>query len=219
MKNKTIILADGRFPYGDVPLFYLTQAAKIICCDGSAENLLKYGIEPHIIVGDMDSISAETMQKYASIMHPSDDQETNDLTKAVEYCIEQNEKEVFILGATGYREDHAIGNIALLADYAKKIDISMVTNHGTFSAIFENTTFQSFPRQQISIFCLPPIKKISSENLVYPLENVSLDSWWKGTLNESTSETFELFLEEGARVIVFQTHTPKTNKIKAKKIG
>lgn len=213
-------MADGRFPYGDVPLSYLAQASKIICCDGSVENLIKYGIEPHVIVGDMDSISAETMEKYASIMHPSADQETNDLTKAVDYCVEKDEKEVVILGATGFREDHAVANIALLADYSIKISgITMVTNHGTFSAIRNTTHFSSFPRQQVSIFCLPPIQKIISENLVYPLENVTMDSWWKGTLNESTSGDFRLILEEGARVIVFQTHTAKTAKIKAKKIG
>ena len=45
------------------------------------------------------------------------DQETNDLTKAVNYVKTLGFREVLILGATGRREDHTLGNISLLAQF------------------------------------------------------------------------------------------------------
>ena len=57
MPLKTIILADGNFPVHRIPLGYLRDAQHIICCDGSAENLVMAGLEPEAIVGDLDSLN------------------------------------------------------------------------------------------------------------------------------------------------------------------
>ena len=212
MLNKTIqtvILADGRFPYGEIPLKILNAAKYIVCCDGAVDGLVEYGLEPYAIVGDMDSASEEVKEKYKSIIHASSHQYTNDLTKAIYFCLQQGFHDVVILGATGLREDHAFGNVSLLAQYSEILDVQMVTNHGTFSAIKHTTIFNSFPGQQVSVFTLDAGTRMCSENLKYPLKDVCFDSWWKGTLNESTSSSFTLTLETGKRIIVFQTHLPK----------
>lgn len=212
MKNKTIILADGRFPYGEVPLSYLKDAKTIICCDGAVDGLVDYGLQPDVVVGDMDSISDENKNKFASITHQSDDQETNDLTKAINYCVNAGILEVIILGATGFREDHALGNISLLASYADKLRVEMVTNHGIFSAIKSSSTLSSFKYQQVSIFCLDSHIRLKSKNLQYPIDDVIFDSWWKGSLNASLADEFTIEMVVPGKVIIFQTHLPKLPK-------
>ncbi len=209
MEKFTVILADGRFPIHEVPLYYLKHAKQIVCCDGATYKLLKYGMEPNAIIGDMDSISPELKEKYVDILHPIISQEDNDLTKAVNFCADKGWDNIVILGATGLREDHAIGNISLLAQYAAKLHVKMVTNYGTFTAIQATTTFKSFDKQQVSIFSLDPDVEVESEHLRYPLKGVVLNSWWKGTLNESIGSTFTLSLKKEKRLIVFQTHSPK----------
>ncbi len=59
----TAIVADGNFPEHDIPLGYLKSAGRIICCDGSAENLIKAGFIPDAIVGDMDSLNLSNSRK------------------------------------------------------------------------------------------------------------------------------------------------------------
>lgn len=204
-----IILADGRFPSNEVPLYYLNHAAKIVCCDGAVLKLLKHGLEPDVIVGDMDSIVPELKEQFADIIHQDKDQESNDLTKAVNYCVNQGMKDLVILGATGLREDHAIGNISLLAQYAQKANVKLVTNYGTFTAISESTTFKSFECQQVSIFTLDTDVQVTSTQLKFPLTEVNFDAWWKGTLNEALSNQFTLDFKTGKRLVVFQTHLPK----------
>ena len=116
MKSFTVIVADGSFPVHEIPLGYLEKASKIVCCDGSAESLIKAGFEPDAIVGDMDSLSAELAGKYKDKIFRDSGQDTNDLTKAVTWCTKKNYTDLVIVGATGKREDHTLGNISLLTE-------------------------------------------------------------------------------------------------------
>jgi thiamine pyrophosphokinase len=153
-------------------------------------------------VGDCDSLDSWIIDKYADKIFEDADQETNDLTKAVRWCYESGYKDIVILGATGKREDHTIGNISLLAEYARTIRIIMITNTGTFYPFLESCRVPSLPGQQVSVFSIDPETEITSSGLKYPLVKRKLRNWWEATLNEALGDQFELkFL--GGSVIVF----------------
>jgi thiamine pyrophosphokinase len=198
----TVILADGSFPVHEIPLGILRNASRIICCDGAAESLIEHEIEPFAIVGDCDSLSLSTSEKYSDRIFRYSEQETNDLTKAVKWCSEKGYSEIVILGATGKREDHALGNISLLADYAGYADVMMVTDTGTFHPLKKGKTFKVKAGQQISVFSIDPATEITSTGLKYPLKNMKLTNWWQATLNEAAGNQFSLEFE-GGPVIVF----------------
>ena len=111
----TVILADGAFPNGREALEHLEKADRVICCDGAARSLVAYGREPDRIVGDLDSLSEEFKKRFADRIEHVSEQESNDLSKAFRYCREQGYKNIVILGATGKREDHTMGNLSLLS--------------------------------------------------------------------------------------------------------
>lgn len=198
-----VIIANGRFPQHPIPLSMIENAAYIVCTDGAANDFIAGGGRPDAIVGDCDSISEENRKRYAHIIHLSDDQETNDLNKSVLFCVEQGKKEIVIVGGTGKREDHTLGNISLLAEYMERASVMMVTNYGIFTPIQTSTTFKSFRGQQVSLFCIDR-KEVTTRNLKYPLHDQLLSNWWQGTLNESLGDTFSV--ETSGRVIVFQTY-------------
>ena len=61
MENTTLmkpytILANGQFPVHPFPLDILHNSQTIICTDGSANSLIDKGINPNVIIGDMDSL-------------------------------------------------------------------------------------------------------------------------------------------------------------------
>jgi thiamine pyrophosphokinase len=188
-----------------VPQKHLREADLIVCCDGAAEKLVSHGMEPGIITGDLDSISPGLKRKYKSILVHDDDQETNDLTKAVKWCVSQGIKEIAILGATGMREDHTLGNISLLVDYNRDIMAIMLTDTGSFRVFNQAVTIDSFPGQQVSLFSLDPGLAVTSSGLRYPLQGLKLSSWWRGTLNEALSDSFTLIFESG-NLIVFMEY-------------
>ena len=199
----TVIIANGRFPTHPTPLSYIERASFIVCCDGAANEFIEIGGKPNAIVGDCDSISKGNIVRFADILYPNNDQETNDLTKSVEFCVDKGMKDIIIVGGTGKREDHTLGNISLLAEYVYIANVVMATNWGIFTPINTTTQFKSFIGEQVSIFSIDHTK-VSSQNLKYPLSNRILSNWWEGSLNESLGESFTI--QTTGRIIVFQTY-------------
>ncbi len=202
-KTEAVILANGVFPTHEIALSILNNNNYIVCCDGAINSLSHTQIKPQAIVGDCDSLSDENKLKYQDIIIQIKEQETNDLTKSVQYCIEQGKKNLIILGGTGKREDHSIANIGLLADYIEYIDdICMITNHGVFNAINTPCVFEAYPGQQISLFSISPCE-VTTDKLKYPIQNRIFTNWWQATLNEAESDTFTI--ETTGRLIVFRS--------------
>jgi thiamine pyrophosphokinase len=203
MNESVVILANGRYPVHPVPLKYLNDAGRIICCDGAVVSLLEARLTPWAIVGDMDSVPDRLQKEFATIIHRSDDQESNDLTKAFRFAMERGIKRVVILGATGHREDHTLGNISLMAEYLKEADVRIITDHGLFLPAGDREVIASVPGQQVSLFTPDVSTEIESEGLKYPLAGRRLTNWWRGTLNETTGSSFSLHYSSSYSVIVF----------------
>jgi len=197
----TVIVADGTFPTHEIPIGYLRNAKRIVCCDGSAQNLIVEGMQPDAIVGDLDSLDDELVTRYADRIFLDENQDTNDLTKAVSWCSEMGYKDIIIVGATGKREDHTIGNISLLAEYIRDLNVLMVTDTGIFRPYLKSSVIDSFPGQQISIFSIDPETEVTSKGLRYPLSGTRIRNWWFATLNESLEDKF--YLEFEGRIIVY----------------
>lgn len=206
MEKKTdiVVLANGLFPSGKHALGVLEAAGKIICCDGAADKLIAHGLTPDIIAGDLDSVSEDTMKKHAGILHRSGEQESNDLTKAVRYCMAQGYPGITILGATGHREDHALGNISLMLEYYPHIRVKMITDFGEFFLLESGQNVASYPGEQISIFSVDNKVKVSSDGLKFPLNKLRLANWYIASLNESLGNSFSLVFDSEHPLIVFR---------------
>lgn len=197
----SIILADGDYPTHPLPVALLSKTNNVVCCDGATDTFVDKGGIPLAIVGDGDSLSQLNRVRFADRLHQVPDQETNDLTKAVNYCLNQSRKEILILGATGKREDHTLGNISLLVEYMDHANVEMATDYGVFTPIAEDSEFESFSGQQVSIFNLSDAI-VSQEGLQYPLP--PLHRWWQGTLNQSNGDSF--VIRTTGKVIVFRAY-------------
>ena len=199
------ILAAGDFPRAEAPLRALREADVRICCDSAAEELVAAGLEPDRIVGDLDSLSPAFQERYAGILTRIAEQDDNDLTKAFHLALTLDPSRITVVGATGRREDHTLGNVSLLLDYAREAacPVEMLTDYGRFTALFETATLPSVPGQQVSIFAFDNSLKITSAGLKYPTDAVVFDSLWKATLNEALSDAFTLTLSHPSGVLLF----------------
>lgn len=205
LRADAVILAAGDFPTHPIPLGMLTKAAdRIICCDGAADRLLREGFTPLAVVGDGDSILPEARRRLSDRLHIESEQDTNDLSKAVRYAVSQGMRRLTILGATGRREDHTLGNISLLADYqARGLDVEMWTDYGVFTPATGCQTFASRAGQQLSVFCLDDAP-LTLRDVRWPLEGRRITRWWQASLNEALTDTFRI--ETRGRIIVFRTY-------------
>ena len=130
---EAVVLANGEYPTASLPLHILENAPYVVCCDGGADEYIRQGHIPNLIIGDGDSICEENRRKYGHLLHCISEQETNDQTKAVSYLLSQGKRRIAIVGATGRREDHTLGNISLLMDYMRAgADVCTYTDYGVF---------------------------------------------------------------------------------------
>lgn len=187
---EAVIIDAGSFPVNPVALRWLEGCDRIVCCDGAADRFIASGGHPWRIVGDCDSLSPEIMRKYRDIVRRNPDQETNDQTKAVHYLAARGVRCIAILGATGMREDHTIGNISLLVDYLREgIDVRVYTDYGVFIPSDGDHEFYCPAGTEVSIFNFGATG-MSATGLRYPIRDFT--SWWQGTLNVTTADNFTI---------------------------
>ena len=133
------------------------------------------------------------------------DQETNDQTKAVSFLASRGIRRIAILGATGKREDHTLGNISLLMEYQRMgLEVVMLTDYGFFVPAVDTQEFMGFPRQQVSVFNFDAVD-LKSEGLRYPVYDFCY--WWQGTLNEVEGDSFRIMAK--GHYLVYCTYEPK----------
>ena len=208
MSGEVVIICDGAFPKTEYPRYLIRTADFIICCDGALRKFIRnsktiFGEDrlPDKVVGDMDSLSANLRKKFADIIIQIDEQEHNDQTKAFRWALENLEgiSTITIIVATGQREDHTIGNISLLMEYARTYDLEamgiqlqMITDHGVIFPITDSLEFDCGTGRQVSIFSPDNSLRIKSSGLAWKTDEVVFDNWWKATLNRATQDRVRL---------------------------
>ncbi len=208
MGKTVVIICDGEFPKREYPHYLIQSADFTICCDGALVKYLRnsrriFGEErlPDLVIGDMDTLSATMQKRYAGIIRKEDEQEHNDQTKAVRWALGNiaDISHIYILGATGGRADHTIGNVSLLMEYTRMFDleemgvtIEMISDTGTTFAVNDTIELDCGIGRHVSIFSPDSSLRIKSSGLEYPTDEVIFDNWWKATLNKASQDTVRL---------------------------
>ena len=203
-----VIICKGEFPKREYPLYLIRSADYIICCDGAAATydrrqgkIFGHERKPDAVIGDLDSISPAMKRRYALTRYDDIDS-------------------IHILGAGGMREDHTVGNLSYLMEYAKELDglkervildginirpelyIDMVSDWTTAFAITDSFSFHVGEGREISIFSADNALKIKSEGLTWKTDDVVFDNWWKATLNKACADEVRLTLSHPSAVLI-----------------
>lgn len=206
-----VIVGNGQFPKKEYPLYLLESADYVVCCDGALDTYLRHFRNrtlrrPDVVIGDMDSLSKKAAAKFSDIAVRIEEQETNDQSKAFHYILEHfpDVDTIHILGATGKREDHTIGNLSLLMEYARELGgqggaaggrevfVDIVSDWSSAFAITDTSDLNIGEGRSISIICPDNSLKIKSKGLVWPTDNVVFDNLWKATLNRAATDCIRL---------------------------
>ena len=120
-KNKKFVIISG----GSIQDAFAGELLRdeefdvILAADSGMEFLKREDIVPDVSIGDFDSVKAEAVelfQKYETVefrqLNPIKDD--TDTEYAIRYAIAHGASEITLLGATGTRMDHVLGNISLL---------------------------------------------------------------------------------------------------------
>ncbi|MBX2977445.1 MAG: thiamine diphosphokinase [Ignavibacteriaceae bacterium] len=165
LKNrKALLIVNGKKPSKKLLTRLIRNGYSFIACaDGGANSLVKMGIIPDIVIGDMDSISIQNIKllskKSELIKIPR--QSDTDTEKSIKYLIKKKFDEVIIVGSDGDRLDHLLANISLGMKYSSRIKIKLV--YGVNIAEFISNEKKSLGKlsETISLFAFDNVEIIT----------------------------------------------------------
>lgn len=202
LKPPVIVLANGRFPTHHRPLEALLTAGTLLCCDGAADNLLTFARPPDFVLGDLDSISPRARATFAGRLVELPSQQSGDLAKALQWARQSGAAAVTIVGASGGRADHALGNLLLMwHDFG--LQLTALTDTGAFQVVRGTVELPSFPGQPVALFPDATTVKLTSRGLAWELTAESLPGLHRGVSNRSLGDKISLEVASGV-VLVFQ---------------
>lgn len=199
MTKRALILANGEPPKKSLLHTLVKQAQIFICADGGANTALKLGLKPDAIVGDMDSIQAETLSKFQRVpQHAILDAESTDLEKAIKWLILEKYEHITVVGAAGKRLDHTVGNLGVLAKFYPDAIISFVDNLGEMVFVGRELAFGAPLHSTVSLIPLTTCEGVTTTGLHYKLENELLELGVReGTSNVVVANPVVITVKEG----------------------
>lgn len=199
-RQTTVILANGDFPQkGGAAFSALAAARRVVACDGAADAYRRrFRRAPDVTIGDLDSLKGRPPRGATCVRVA--EQDDNDLAKAIAYCRAQGWRNLVIVGATGKREDHTLGNIFR----ALEAGLPVVTDCGTFHPLDGRRRFRVAVGTAVSVFAPDPSTRMTSTGLVWPLAGVAFRTLYTATLNRASART--VTLESDRPVFVYIAH-------------
>lgn len=117
---KTLIITGGAIDEAFAGDYLQRQKFDfVIAADAGLKFCKKAEVEPDLILGDFDSVPREVLAEYERsyahkiVRYPSQKDET-DTELAIHEALKRDSREIVVLGATGTRLDHVLGNMQLL---------------------------------------------------------------------------------------------------------
>lgn len=217
-EKRALIFANGTVFHAEAVRALILLDDYLIAADGGLRYVRALGLQPHLLIGDLDSISPAELDEMRRLpgvrveQHPVEKNET-DLELAIFAALETGAREIRLLGALGGRLDMTLSNIFLL----------MLPELAGCDARLEDGVEEVFlirpgkegvvtgePGDTVSLLPWGGLAEgVRTEGLYYPLRGETLlPERSRGLSNEMTSTRARVTLERGLLICVHTRKTP-----------
>jgi thiamine pyrophosphokinase len=177
------------------------------------EFFYRSGLKPDLILGDFDSADASVLDYFSG--HPVQRQQFppekdwTDTELALALALEQKPREIHILGATGGRLDHLMGNIGLLSQGVQAgVQVFLIDPRNRIRMIDRPMYLSKNEQFGAYVSLIPwggPVTGLTLEGMKYPLQNATLTgNTTRGISNEIAADTAHISFTGGC-LLVFET--------------
>lgn len=184
----------------------------IIAADSGCDYLLSKGYTPDILMGDFDSISEETLLAVKSsggkILEYPPEKNYTDSELAIVYALEMKPSSITMIGFTGSRMDHTLGNLSLLKSLDDRgIDGRIVNETNEIRLLSKQDSISLINENKYKYISLLPISEmvraVSIVGVKYPLRNKDLSFGETLSIsNEMVEDETFITKDEGSMYII-----------------
>jgi thiamine pyrophosphokinase len=187
----------------DVP-----AGATVIAADGGAELARMLGLSVDLVVGDMDSISAETLAGIEHVERHAVEKDATDLELALVAALRFEPERVLVLGGGGGRLDHLFGGLlSLAAEAYAGVRVDAQFGAAAVHVIRGERTLHGRPGELISLLAVHGrARGVVTDGLVYALRRETLEPGSsRGVSNVFAGPLARIALEGGVLLAVRPT--------------
>jgi len=216
--SHAVILANGTPPSRELLHRALEGNALFLCADGGANAARRLDARPAAIVGDFDSVTPETLARFAGVRQVRDqDQERTDTEKTIDYALAQGAVErITLLGATAGRLDHVIGHLAILRKYAGRVRLVLEDEEARAFVATGDTKLDLPAGATVSFFAVgAPVEDLTTENLRFPLVNRTLELGVQDSVSNVVERSPAWIRFRRGHLLVIETTTPSSPRAPA----
>jgi thiamine pyrophosphokinase len=188
---------------------YINKDTYIICADGGANHLKKFGILPDILLGDFDSISDEALEFYNNkkieILNFPPEKDYTDSELSVETAISKGFKDIIVLGGIGSRMDHTIANVFLLKMiHEAGCKGRLIDDNNIIQLTSSDITLEKHEGYKVTLLPMTPtVEGITTKGLYYPLDNYTMrQGSTRGVSNEFLEEEAYVSIKSGLLLVM-----------------
>jgi thiamine pyrophosphokinase len=206
---KAIIICNGSINNYNYYNKYLKGAGLIICVDGGAAHARKFGIIPHVLLGDFDSILPDDFRFFeeagSEIFRFPVEKDMTDTDLAVKLAFEKRYNEIVFIGGLGTRIDHSLANVFMLRKILDMgIRASIVDEQNEIYIIKDHIKFTKEENMKVTLLPVSDrVEGVNTKGLYYRLEDATLEmgSTW-GVSNEFAADIAEVSIESGYLLVI-----------------
>lgn len=172
---RAVIFSNGEIPSLEKAAPLVKADDFIVSADGGMHFINALDLRPHLLIGDMDSISPLLLQAMQTdstevMKFPMDKDET-DLELAIDLVKKRGFDECLIIGALGGRMDQTLANIYLMASFrTENFNIYLDDGCERLDVILSQLEIKGSPNNTISLIPLfNRVEGITTKGLRYPL--------------------------------------------------
>ncbi|MCY6372366.1 thiamine diphosphokinase [Clostridium ganghwense] len=207
---KIVIASGGMPPSYDLLYEELKEASYLICADSGANYLYEYNICPDILIGDFDSIDIQVLNyfkdNHTNIIQYPPEKDYTDTEIAVNKALELNVDEIVLLGCTGTRIDHFLGNLGMLLKcLSKKVTAYIKDEHNTITIADKSLSIFGSEGETFSLAAYSEnVENLTISGAKYPLNNYYLEIGSALTIsNEFQDKEVKINFDEGILLIIY----------------
>ncbi len=207
MKNRAILFANGQVTEREIAISRKTAFDMVVAADGGIVHAERFGFVPDAVVGDFDSLPPDSRKRFPGtrfVHQPSE--ERCDLEKTLIFCEKERISAITLLGVTGKRLDHTLGNLSLLIRYDRRFSLRILTPEAEVFIVRDSIKLDGIPGQGISLLPMGEAEEVSTSGLKYPLSCETLAFGQReGTSNEFSDSCCSISIS-GGLLFVFRLY-------------